>query len=302
MDITEANEALLESWGLSLHGKRPRTVALYLAELRRFAAWQAEHARAGGGDLTQVTKRDVEAWIGAQQAAGRAQATIRSRWIALRNFYGWATDEGEVDANPVAKVVVAKPNPPAPSVLTEADLAALLKVCEGTDFAARRDTAIIRVLLATGLRVSELVALEVADLDLRNRVASVRDGKGGRARIVKYDAATAAALDRYKRARARHRFAGLAALWIGHRGPMTRKGLGPLLARRAAEAGIGHVHPHQLRHTWADRWLAAGGTEGDLMRLGGWESAEIMRRYGESRAVDRALAAYDLVNPMGDQL
>lgn len=72
-----------------------------------------------------------------------------------------------------------------------------------------------------------------------------------------------------------------------------------MLDKRAAIAGIDHVHPHQLRHTWADRWLRAGGNEGDLQRLGGWESAEIMRRYGEARAVDRALAAYDTINPMG---
>lgn len=117
--------------------------------------------------------------------------------------------------------------------------------------------------------------------------------------MVRFDAATAAALDRYKRVRARHAYAGLPWLWIGHRGRTTRKGVPAMLNKRAAQAGIGHVHPHQLRHTWADRWLRAGGNEGDLQRLGGWESAEIMRRYGAARAVDRALAAYDTVNPMG---
>lgn len=71
-----------------------------------------------------------------------------------------------------------------------------------------------------------------------------------------------------------------------------------MLNKRAEEAGVDHVHPHRLRHTWADRWLRAGGNEGDLQRLGGWESAEIMRRYGAARAVDRALAAYDSVDPM----
>jgi integrase len=127
----------------------------------------------------------------------------------------------------------------------------------------------------------------------------VRHGKGDKARVVRFDAATAAALDRYKRVRARHRCAASPALWIGHRGRMTRKGVPMMLNKRAALAGIDHVHPHQLRHTWADRWLRAGGNEGDLQRLGGWESAEIMRRYGEARAVDRALTAYDAINPMG---
>lgn len=298
MGSAEANAALLESWELSLHNKRPRTIVLYLTEARRFAAWLGEQGRCDGGDLAAVAKRDVEAWIGAMRAKGLSQATIRNRWIVLRNLYGWATEEGEVTENPVARVKVDKPNPPAPNVVTGEDIAALLKVCEGADFYARRDTAMIRTLLATGLRVSEFVALEVGDIDLRNRVAIVRDGKGGHARIVKFDAGTAAALDRYKRVRARHRYAALPQLWIGFRGKMSRKGVPETLAKRAKQAGIGHVHPHQLRHTWADRWLAAGGTEGDLMRLGGWQSADIMRRYGESRAVDRALAAYDAVDPM----
>ena len=65
-------------------------------------------------------------------------------------------------------------------------------------------------------------------------------------------------------------------------------------------AGLGHIHPHQLRHSWADRWLAAGGTEGDLMRLGGWDSSQTMRRYGAVRATDRALAAYYQINPLGE--
>ena len=73
-----------------------------------------------------------------------------------------------------------------------------------------------------------------------------------------------------------------------------------MLERRAQAAGIGHIHAHQLRHTFADRFLSAGGNEGDLQRLGGWESSEIMRRYGAARAVDRALNAYDGLDLMGE--
>ncbi len=296
-----ANEALLESWQLSLHGKAPRTVVLYLDEARRFAGWLVANGRPAGapGDLLAVTRKDVEAWLSAQKAEGRAQNTMRNRWVVLRNLYGWAVAEGEVDASPVDKVVVAKGNNPAPNVLTDESLKRLLKACEGSDFAARRDTALVRLMLATGLRVSELCDLTIADLDLLNRIVVIRHGKGDKPRSVRVDAATAAALDRYKRVRARHRLAALPWLWIGHRGRTTRKGVPNMLNKRATAAGIGHIHPHQLRHTWADRWLRAGGNEGDLQRLGGWESAEIMRRYGEARAVDRALTAYDTINPMG---
>lgn len=298
---TAVNAALVESWELSLHGKQPRTVKHYLDEVWRFASWLAAQDRpaTSPGDLIAVGRKDVEAWLTDQRRAGLAQATMRNRWVALRNLYGWAVDEEEIERSPLEKVVVAKGNTPAPDVIGDNDLKLLLKACAGSDFRERRDLALIRLMLATGLRVSELCDLAIGDLDLTNRIVSVHHGKGDKARVVRFDAATAAALDRYKRVRARHAYAGLPWLWIGHRGRTTRKGVPAMLNKRATQAGIDHVHPHQLRHTWADRWLAAGGNEGDLQRLGGWESAEIMRRYGAARAVDRALAAYDNVNPMG---
>jgi site-specific recombinase XerD len=194
---TTANEALLASWRLSLHDKSPRTVDVYLRELRRFATWYQ-------GDLLEVTRRDVETWIRDMQAAGRVKATIRSRWIGLRNFYGWLVEEDELDQSPLAKVRVPKPDPPPPDVLTEEQLRALLRACEGRSFEDRRDAALIRFMAATGLRVSETCALEVADVDLSLRLATVRSGKGDKARMVRFDPATAEALDRYLRVRARH--------------------------------------------------------------------------------------------------
>jgi site-specific recombinase XerD len=110
---------------------------------------------------------------------------------------------------------------------------------------------------ATGLRVSELCSLHLDDVDLANRLVTVRSGKGDKARVVRFDAATAAALDRYRRVRGRHpRYAQRSEFWIGFRGPLTRKGVPLILDKRATLAGIDHVHAHQLRHTWAHRWLS----------------------------------------------
>lgn len=286
------DEALIESWVLSLHHKRDRTVEVYLRELLRFAG-TIDH------DLTQVVKEDVLRWIRDQKAAGLSQSTIRVRWIALRSFYGWAFDEDEILVNPVAKIRVDKGEQKAPDVIPPDQLEKLLKACAGSDFPERRDTAIIRLFLATGLRSFELIGLLASDLDLLNRMAMVRDGKGGKSRPVRFDPSTAAALDRYRRSRAKHKAANLPNLWLGKFGALTKDGLGPMLKRRAEQAGIPHVHPHQLRHTFADRWLDAGGSEGDLQKLGGWESPDMMRLYGRSRATDRALNAYDQIDPMG---
>lgn len=302
MGTTEANEALLESWELQLgeDDKRPRTVAFYLDEVHRFGRWLAAVGRpsTAPGDLEAVERADVQAWLAHMRAVRLSQSTMRSRWVVLRSLYRWAYAEGIVATDPLEKVMVRKADPPPPDVIPADDIRALLKACAGVGFYERRDTALFRFMLATGLRVSEVVGLELDDLDLRNRIVRVRDGKGGKPRLVRFDPSTAAALDRYKRARARHRLAPRSELWLGFRGPLTRKGVPTILDKRGAEAGIGHLHPHQLRHTWAHRWLSAGGNEGDLQRLGGWENSDVMARYGSAQAIDRALAAYDHVAPM----
>jgi site-specific recombinase XerD len=294
------NGALLESWQLSLHNKSPQTVKLYLSEVDRFARWLVDHDRPAGapGDLLAVTRQDAEAYLSSLRTAGRAAATIRSRWIAMRSIYRWAAEEDELDESPMTRVHVSKADPPPIGILSPDDYQRLINACAGRAFGDRRDAALIAFLYATGHRIGEACSLDLDDVDLVQRIALVRKGKGDKHRLTRFDPHTAALIDRYKRVRARHRYAALPALWLGYRGPLTRRGVSPMLARRGKAAGIGHVHPHMFRHTWADRWLSNGGTEGDLQKLGGWENADVMRRYGSARAVDRALAAYDQV--MGD--
>lgn len=287
-----ADEALLESWALSLHAKSPLTVGLYLREVRRFAG------TLGKTPLIAATKVDVQKWIGDMQRAGAAGNTVRSRFYAVRAFYVWAHDEQEVDYNPTARITVPRPDPPPPATLSTEELAALFDACGGAGFRERRDLALLRMFAATGLRTAEMLRLELVDLDLAGRVAVIRKGKGGKPRAVRFDPETSAILDRYKRVRSRHRHAQHPRLWIGQRGPLTKAAPTDILNKRSRQARIGHVHPHQLRHTFADRFLEQGGTEGDLQELGGWESAEVMRRYGKHRAQERALGAYDRVDPM----
>jgi site-specific recombinase XerD len=308
VDIDRANAALLDSWELDLRSpirpntrpKREGTIGLYLAEARRFADWLSRAGRptSAPGDLAGVERGDVAAWIADLRVAGLSPYTVRNRWIVMRSLYGWAAHEELIAGNPTARVNVAKVDEPPPDVLDDAAITTLLAACRGTDFNDRRDLALIRLLLATGLRASELCALTVDDVDLRSRIVAVADGKGGRARLARFDPATAAAIDRYKRVRGRHRHAGRHELWIGHRGPLSRKGLGPILDRRAAVAGLKHVHPHMLRHTYAHRMKRAGASFEDLGQLGGWSSPEVMRRYGQSLAVERSLEAYDRLDPM----
>jgi site-specific recombinase XerD len=293
------DDALVASWLLSMHDKAAGTRTVYRSSLRGFTTWL--RAEKPGVDLLHVTAADCRAHLTYLAAEGREGNTRRNRWTVLRSFYRWLVDEDELDVSPMAKVSQPKATAKPVDVLTEAQLTALLDACKGRDFQARRDLAIFRMFGATGMRIGELTALTLADIDLSTRLVVIRHGKGDRARVVRVDPATASAIDRYLRARARHKFAALPALFISHQGRLRDVGVQHMLKRRAAEAGVPTtVHPHMFRHTFAHRFLSNGGQEGDLARLGGWESAEVMRRYGSSVATERALAAYDAVSPMGN--
>ena len=185
----------------------------------------------------------------------------------LKLLYQWLEDEDELPASPMAKMRPPMvPDQPVP-VIPDDGLRRLLAACAGKGFEARRDTAMIMLLLDTGARRAELVDLKLAHVDLDLDVLLVL-GKGRRERALPFGHKAGAALDRYLRARARHKDAALAWLWLGLQGRLTRWGLVQMLRRRGEQAGLPGLHPHQLRHTFAHQWLAEGGGETDRLSPG----------------------------------
>ena len=118
--------------------------------------------------------------------------------------------------------------------LSDEQLRALIDACKGTRFIDRRDHAIVRLMAETGIRSSELTALRVADVDLKRGLVAIQKGKGAKGRIAPFGPQTAAALDRYLRARRSHSLASTSALWLRYRG----QGLRVLRAQRCV-AGAG---------------------------------------------------------------
>lgn len=284
---------------LTGNGKSPNTIRIYSDAALRLAGWLYEHEHVD--DWFKVTKSHLLAyvtWLIETYARGYANNQYR----ALQGFFKWFEAE-EQQPSPMTGLRPPSLAVKAVPVLSDDELAALIADAENQrppDFESRRDAALIRFMAATGVRLSECAGLAVADVDVKGREALVT-GKGNRQRVVKFDTRCAVAFDRYLRMRAKHKCRDSPRLWLGTRGrgPMTADGVGRVIERRGHRLGL-HVYPHMLRHTFSHRWLDAGGAEGDLMELNGWESPEMLRRYGASARAARARRAYDRINVMGD--
>jgi integrase/recombinase XerD len=289
LDIGDA-AGLLDSFLLHLRGERksPQTVKTYGDGIRLFLRWCEAEICTDGADF-ELDRPTVDKWIASLLDAGAEPATARSRQLAVRRFSAWLAAEGEIPADELARMSPPKLDAKAVDPLSDQQLVRMLAACKGPELRDKRDEAIIRLMVETGARAGEILALQMADVDLAAGTAVIHRGKGGKGRRVPFGPRTGAAVDRYIRARRRHRLAATPALWLGESGRgFAYHGLRDTLAYRAQRAGIAGFYLHRLRHTAAHRWLAAGGSEGGLMAVAGWTRPDMLLRYTKARAEQRA--------------
>ena len=287
MDATEL-AGLLDSWRLALAAERKAaaTIATYTQSVKHYLAWC--------GRSDPLDRQTLQQYVVGTIEGGAEPATARTRQQAIRRYTAWLADPdvAEIPADPFVGVKPPKLDTKVVQSLTADDLRVLIKACAGKQMWDRRDEAIIRLFAETGMRASEMVNLNTYDIDLGNGRVLIQRGKGGRGRLVGFSAVTAAAIDRYLRVRRRHRHAQDGALWLTRtsREPrLSYHGMRFALQNRAEAAGVVGFHIHKLRHTFASRWLSAGGSEGGLMAAAGWRSRAMVDRYTRATAGERAM-------------
>jgi integrase/recombinase XerC len=297
---------LIQGWELTIQadGYSPKTLRTYQAGLASLTTWIA----ATHPELTpaELDRQHVRGWI-AHVRERRGPTTTATYFAGVRHFCRWLLAEGEATTDATDRVKYPAVSEPATPVLSPEDLRRLLGGCATRTFTGCRDAAIILVLADGGLRLAELVGLRLHDLDLHARIVYVAGKgtarRGPRHRAVPFGIKTAQTLNRYLRERGRHPYRDAPPLWLGTGGRVTlsEDAVRLMLRRRGERAGITGLHPHTLRHTWAHSFRAAGGSEGDLMTLGGWRNRAMLDRYGASAAAGRAAESYRKLS-LGDRL
>jgi site-specific recombinase XerD len=258
-------EAEVKSFRLHLaaEGKAGRTLDTYTGAVRWFAAAPLLR-ETDKASWEQVGRQDVQRWT-VWLLGEYSTAYASNQFRAVRRFLRWlALEEDRPDPTSGLRAPAVKPR--LVPMFTSEELSALRRACQGRSFGARRDAAILEVLLATGIRRSELAGIRcnpgdpgLGDLNLAGREIRVC-GKAGRERIVKISYQAARSVDRYLRVRAGHPLAGRPELWlgIGGRGPVTPDGIYQIVAGTGEKAGVA-VYPHRFRHHFSHTWLDRGG-------------------------------------------
>lgn len=239
-------------------GLAERTVRAYRGDLGRLISFLGSR---GVGTPLEATHAELREYVFHLKDSGLAPTSIARALSSMRTYFTFLLEEGLLEDDPTERLESPRGWRRLPTVLTPGEAASLLDAPSPDKRAFLRDRAILELLYAAGLRVSELVGLRVIDVDLDERLLVVA-GKGARERLVPFGRTAAEAVLRYLGGLRMEleRGRGDGRLFLNLRGePLTRMSVWTIVKNAAADAGIGkRVSPHTLRHTFATHLLEGG--------------------------------------------
>jgi integrase/recombinase XerC len=263
----------------------PHTVTSYGNDLRHFLAFLRED---GKGDLPppdRIDHRTIRRFLAAQLAAGAARRSVARSLACLKSFFRWLHRTGRLEGNPAAGVVSPRLDKMLPQVLDQQAASAVMEVPDRSTPAGRRDAAILEMLYSTGMRLAELVGLDLGDIDRRSQTLKVR-GKGSKERILPYGTPAAQALHAYLAGRHEVLRPGAAirdadAVFV----TVTGRRISPRAVHTIVSNAIGAASelrkksPHVLRHSFATHLLERGADLRAVKELLGHESLSTTQVY-----------------------
>lgn len=244
-------------------GLSKNTLDAYRRDLTHFATWLEQQ---NGKSLLQVQEIDLHHYQAAHHLLHRATTSNR-RLAVFRRFYRYALRAHQLEADPCLRLRSAKQPARFPKIITEAQIEQLLAAPDTHTPLGLRDRAMLELMYASGLRVSEIIALKTVELGLNEGVVRIASGKGGKERLVPFGMEASEWLQRYMRVARPSLLAARSSdtLFVTHRsdrphGAMTRQAFWYLIKRYALQAGIPSLtlSPHTLRHAFATHLLNHG--------------------------------------------
>ncbi|HEX6324485.1 MAG TPA: tyrosine recombinase XerC [Vicinamibacterales bacterium] len=273
----------------------PHTLRAYDSDLSQYLDFLTGHLSkpASAIDPREVDSQAVRGFLDSLHRRGSSRASVARRVSALRAFGRWLVREGHVDADPAALVGAPKVEQRLPTHLDMKEVVGMIEAADTSTPLGRRDRAILELFYASGLRLSELVGLDLEDVNLSGRVARVA-GKGGKERIVPFNTSTAKAIKAYLK----DRDSASEALFLNYRGGrLSTRGVDRIVRRYAREAAtrLG-VSPHALRHSFATHLLQAGADLRAIQELLGHSRLSTTQRYTHLDATS-LIAQYKKAHP-----
>jgi integrase/recombinase XerC len=257
--MDDAERAWIPRFLGSLRNERrfsPHTVAAYGRDLDTLF----EHcAREGVAAWRALDNYHLRSYAAAEHRRGLAPRSVQRRLSAARSFFEFLLREGALDRNPAVDIAAPKAQRRLPATLDADQMARLLEPADD-DAVAVRDLAMMELFYSSGLRLSELVGLDLTDVDLKDQTVRVT-GKGSRMRIVPMGRWAVDAIARWLRERADVAPAGEHALFLSQRGSrLSRRAVQSRVKHWSARRGMGvNVHPHLFRHSFATHLLESSG-------------------------------------------
>ena len=292
---TQLQEAIAD-FAEHLHlvvGRSPATVAGYRSDLTDFC--QQAHT------FEDFTLANLRAWLGAAVDAGKSRATIARRAAAVRSFSSWCERQGYLDTNVAARLAVPKSGRSLPTVVTPTAAETLMVSSQATtEPEYLRDTAMLELLYATGIRVSELCGIDLADVNYSRNTVKVT-GKGNKQRVVPFGDPAASALKAWRDHGRPHllnpKKPAHNALFLGARGGrIDPRMVRTVVARAGKQLGVDGLGPHSLRHSAATHMLDGGADLRVVQELLGHSSLQTTQIYTHV-STTRLKQAYNQAHP-----